>query len=187
MESNNITYQDLKNYKYDLKRERSVYFIQLYKIIDLLLIKTTPKFLHSWRVFIYRMFGASIGEGVKISASAKLLYPWNITIGNHCWIGDNVELYSVDKIIIGNNVAFAHNIFVATAAHDVNKILFPTIKKRIVIKDEAWISSNVFINMGVTLNKGVVVGSASVVTKDLPEGYICVGNPAKPLKERKTK
>lgn len=179
-----IEYQDLKNYKYNLRRERSIYYIQIYKIIDLLFIKTTPKFMHSWRVFLYRFFGAKIGEGVKISSSAKLLYPWNIEIGNHCWIGDEVELYSVDKIIIGNNVAFAHNIFVATAAHDVSKIIFPTIRKPVVFMDEVWISSNVFINMGVVLKRGVVVGSASVVTKDLPEGYICVGNPAKPVKKR---
>lgn len=179
-------YQDLKRYKYDLKRERSVYFIQFYRIVDLLFIKTSPKFLHFWRVFLYRIFGATIGSGVKISSSAKLLYPWNIVIGNDCWIGDNVELYSVEKILIGNNVAFAHNIFVATAAHDVGLVTFPTIAKKVVFKDEVWISSNVFINMGVVLNKGVVVGSASVVTKDLPEGYICLGNPAKPLKKRTT-
>lgn len=184
MDSQDIYYQDLKKYTYTLPRERSVYFIQIYRIVDLIFIKSTPKFLHSWRVFVYRLFGAKIGKGVKISSSANLLYPWNIEIGNYCWIGDKVELYSVDKIIIGNNVAFAHNIFVATAAHDVAKIVFPTIRKPVVFMDEVWVSSNVFINMGVVLKRGVVVGSAAVVTKDLPEGYICVGNPAKPIKKR---
>lgn len=177
-------YQNLATYRYNLKREKSVYYIQMYKMIDLLFIKTTPKFLHVWRVFLYKLFGAKIGLDVKISSSAKLLYPWNIEIGDYCWIGDNVELYSVDKIKIGNNVAFAHNIFVATAAHDVYKATFETIRKPITIEDEVWISSNVFINMGVRIERGVVVGSASVVTKDLPEGYICVGNPAKALKKR---
>ncbi|KOY50657.1 hypothetical protein [Polaribacter dokdonensis] len=114
------------------------------------------------------------------------MYPWNISIGNFCWIGDNVELYSVDKISIGNNVAFAHNIFVATAAHDVSLQNFPTIKKPIFIRDEVWISSNVFINMGITIGKGAVIGSASVVTKDLEGGYIYVGNPAKAIKQRKS-
>lgn len=177
-------YQDLQSYVYNLKREKSVYYIQIYKIIALLFIKTTPKFMHSWRVFLYKLFGAKIGIGVKISSSAKLLYPWNIEIGNYCWIGDNVELYSVDKIIIGNNVAFAHNVFVATAAHDIYKTTFETIRKPIIIEDEVWISSNVFINMGIVIERGVVVGSASVVTKNLPEGYICVGNPAVALKKR---
>ena len=122
---------------------------------------------------------------MRIAPSAKFLHPWNIEIGNYCWIGDNVELYSGDKIIIGNNVAFAFNIFVATAAHDIYNTSFDTISKPVIIKDEVWISSNVFINMGVTIGKGVVVGSGSVVTKNLPEGYICVGNPSKPIKKRK--
>lgn len=177
-------YQDLKRYKYNIKRERSIYYIQLYRIIDSLFIKTSPKFLNFWRVYIYRFFGAKIGSGVRIMPSAKFLYPWNIVIGNDCWIGENVELYSVNKILIGDNVAFAHNIFVATAAHDIGLVTFPTITKQVVFKDEVWISSNVFINMGVIINKGVVIGSASVVTKDLPEGYICVGNPAKAVKKR---
>lgn len=177
-------YQNLKTYTYNLKREKSIYYMQFYKIIDLIFIKSTPKFMHSWRVFVYRLFDAKIGKDVKISSSAKLLYPWNIKIGNYCWIGDNVELYSVDKIIIGNNVAFAHNVFVATAAHDIYKTTFDTIKQPIVIEDEVWISSNVFINMGVIIKRGVVVGSASVVTKTLNEGCVYVGNPAKLIKKR---
>ena len=180
-------YQKLKKYKYTLIRERSIYFIQIYRIIDLLLIKTSPNFMYSWRVFIYKLFGAKIGKGVRINSSAKLLYPWNIEIGNYCWIGNNVELYSVSKIIIGDNVAFAHNIFVATAAHNVELTSFPTISDQVIFKDEVWISGNVFINMGVVINKGVVVGSGSIVTKDLPMGYICFGNPAKPIKKRLTK
>ena len=95
--------------------------------------------------------------------------------------------YSVNKIIIGDNVAFAHNIFVATAAHNVESSSFPTISDQVIFKDEVWISGNVFINMGVVINKGVVVGSGSIVTKDLPVGYICLGNPAKPIKKRLTK
>lgn len=177
-------YQNLKDYRYNIAREKSVYFIQIYNIIYSLFIRSTPKFFHSWRCMLYRMFGAKIGVGVKIAPSAKLMYPWNIEIGDYCWIGNNVELYSVDKIIIGNNVAFAHNIFVSTAAHDVYDVNFNTIRKPTIFHDETWIASNVFINMGVVIEKGVVVGSGSVVTKTLPEGYICVGNPAKPIKKR---
>lgn len=179
-----MLYQDLQNYKYNLKRERSKFYIQLYNIVDFLLIKTSPKIFNFWRVFIYRLFGAKIGKGLKINPSAKLLYPWNIKIGDYCWIGHNVNLYSVDEISIGNNVAFAHNIFVATASHDISTPLFATIRGKIVFQDEVWVSSNVIINMGVIIQKGVVIGSGSVVTKDLPEGYVCVGNPARPIKKR---
>jgi len=178
-------YQNLKSYRYNLKREKSLVFMVLYFISYSLLIRFSPRLLFSWRNFIYRIFGAKIGEGVRISNSAKLYYPWNVTIGNYCWIGDNCNLYSIDKIEIGNNVALAHNIFVSTASHDTNSLTFETIRKPVKINDEVWIGSNAFINMGVTINKGAVIGSCAVVTKDMPEGFICLGFPAKPVRLRK--
>ncbi|MGR9106610.1 MAG: colanic acid biosynthesis acetyltransferase WcaF [Gammaproteobacteria bacterium] len=179
-----LRYQNLKDYRYTLARERSLFYIQLYRLVFCLLIKPSPKFMHGWRRVIYRIFGAKIGKGVKISPSARFLYPWNIAIGNYCWIGDHVDLYSVDKITVGDHVAFAHNVFVFTAAHDIHRVSFDTIPRPVTIENEVWVASNVVINMGVTLSRGVVVGSGSVVTKDLPEGYVCFGNPARPIKKR---
>ncbi|MBS6577469.1 putative colanic acid biosynthesis acetyltransferase [Parabacteroides goldsteinii] len=177
-------YQNLKLYKYNLKRERSLFFIQWYNLCDSLLIKTSPKIFHSWRNFIYRLFGAKIGYSVRICSSTKILYPWNVEIGDFCWIGDNCNLYSVAKIRMGNNVALAHNVFLATASHDLRSETFETLAAPIIIEDEAWLSSNVFVNCGVTIHRGAAIGSCSLVTKDLPEGYICVGIPAKPIKQR---
>lgn len=180
----NVHYQDLKSYKYNLPREKSVLLIFIYQQFYQLFIRYSPKPCHQWRSNVYRLFGAKIGKNVKISNSALLYYPWNVTIGDYCWIGDHCNLYSIDKIVLGNNVALGHNIFVSTAAHDIANPTFETIRKPVRICDEVWIASNAFINMGVTLNKGVVIGACAVVTKDMPEGYICFGFPAKPVKLR---
>lgn len=177
-------YQNLKLYRYNLKRERSLFFIQWYNFCDSLLIKPSPKIFHLWRNFIYRLFGAKIGTSVRIASSTRILYPWNVEIGDYCWIGNHCDLYSVAKIKIGNNVALAHNVFLATASHDLQSETFETLVAPIIIEDEAWLSSNVFVNKGVTIHKGVAVGSCTLVTKDLPEGYICLGIPAKPIKKR---
>lgn len=147
----------------------------------------SPRPLFKWRNMIYRLFGAKIGKNVRISNSAKLHYPWNVEIEDYCWIGDNCNLYSIDKIIIGNNVALAHNVFISTASHNINSVTFETTRKPVYIKNEVWIASNAFINMGVTINRGAVIGSCAVVTKDMPEGYICLGFPAKPVKLRNSK
>lgn len=177
-------YQDLKSYKYNLPREKSIILIFIYRLCYQLFIRCSPGPFHQWRNIVYRFFGAKIGRKVRISNSAILYYPWNITIGDFCWIGDHCNLYSIDKIVIGNNVALAHHIFISTAAHDVSNSSFETIRKPVRICDEVWIASNAFINMGVTLNKGAVIGACAVVTKDMPEGYICLGFPAKPVKMR---
>lgn len=178
-------YQNLKEYHYNLPREKPLVSLILFSIFYTLFIRPTPRHLFKWRNFIYRLFGAKIGKGVRISSSAKLYYPWNIKIGNYCWIGDNCNLYSIDIIEIGNNVALAHNIFVSTASHDTNSLTFETIRKPVKICDEVWIAGNAFISMGVTISKGAVIGACAVVTKDMPEGYICLGFPAKPVRLRK--
>jgi putative colanic acid biosynthesis acetyltransferase WcaF len=179
------TYQDLGKYRYNLKRDRSVFTTLLYNLCYYAFIRPTPRPLYKWRNSFYRLFGAKIGQGVRINNSTRIYYPWNVSIGNNCWIGDNCTLYSIAKIEIGNNVALAHNIFIATASHDINSLTFETICNPVKICDEVWIASNVFINMGVTINKGAVIGSCAVVTKDMPEGFICLGFPAKPVKLRK--
>lgn len=177
-------YQDLKEYRYNLKREKSILIMLLFNLCYLLFIYPSPRPLFKWRNLIYKMFGAKIGKGVRICSSTKLYYPWNVVIGNYCWIGENCTLYSIDKINIGNNVALAHNIFISTASHNIESLSFETIRKPVKIFDEVWIASNAFVNMGVTINKGAVIGSCAVVTKDMPEGYICLGFPAKPVKPR---
>ena len=178
-------YQNLEQYHYNLKREKSVFIILLYNLCYSLFIRPTPRPLYKWRNCLYRIFGAKIGMGVRINSSTRIYYPWNVKIGNFCWIGDNCTLYSIDKIEIGNNVALAHNIFISAASHDINSIKFETIRQPVKICDEVWIASNAFISMGVTINRGAVIGSCAVVTKDMPEGYICLGFPAKPIRLRK--
>ncbi|MNR25572.1 Maltose O-acetyltransferase [compost metagenome] len=56
-------------------------------------------------------------------------------------------------------------------------------KKLIVISDDVWIGANSVITAGVTIGKHVVVGAGSVVTKDIPDYCVAVGNPARIIKQ----
>lgn len=54
----------------------------------------------------------------------------------------------------------------------------------IIIEDDVWIGANATILKGVTIGHGAVIGAASVVTSDIPEYAVAVGNPAKVKKYR---
>ena len=71
--------------------------------------------------------------------------------------------------------------------HDYTDIRFSIYAKEITIEDEVWLPNDVFVGPGVTVGKGVVVGARSTVLDDLPEGMICYGYPAKPIKPREIK
>lgn len=53
----------------------------------------------------------------------------------------------------------------------------------VTIGDNVWIGGNAVINPGVTIGSNVVIGSGSVVTKDIPDNVIAVGNPCRVLRE----
>lgn len=87
---------------------------------------------------------------------------------------------------LGNNVVISQRSYICTGSHDYTKIDFPIFAKKIVIEDEAWLATDVFVAPGVRIGRGTVVGARSSVFKDLPPGKVCIGNPAKPIKDRIT-
>ena len=54
-----------------------------------------------------------------------------------------------------------------------------------IIGDHVWIAYRAVILPGVTIGDGCVIGAGAVVAKDLPEYSVAVGNPAKPLRDRR--
>ncbi len=178
-------YQDLKEFKVPLGfRGKSKIVVQLWWVVQTLLFRTSPQFLYSWRRFLLRSFGAKIGKGVIIRPTVRITYPWKVEIGDYSWIGDNVELYSLGTITIGKNSVVSQKSYLCTGSHDYMKKTFDIYAKPITIEDECWVATDVFVAPGIKIGKGSLVGARSTVLNDLPEGYICYGNPAKPIKIR---
>lgn len=179
-------YQNLKEFKVPTDfRGKSKVIVQLWWIVEKTLFAWSPQFFYGWRRFLLRLFGAKIGKNVLIRPSAKFTYPWKISIGDYTWIGEDCILYSLEKITIGKHVAVAHGVYFNTGLHDYTKESFDIHHKEVIIEDEAWITNDVYIAPGVRIGKGCVIGARSNVFKNMPEGFICYGNPANAIKKRK--
>ncbi|WP_040279621.1 WcaF family extracellular polysaccharide biosynthesis acetyltransferase [Psychroserpens damuponensis] len=179
-------YQNLKTFSVPGDfRGKSKVVVQLWWIVEKTLFAWSPQFFYGWRRFLLRSFGAKIGKDVLIRPSAKFTYPWKITIGDYTWIGEDCILYSLGNISIGKHVAVAHGVYFNTGLHDYTKESFDIGHQEVIIEDEAWITNDVYIAPGVTVGKGCVIGARSNVFKDMPEGFICYGNPASAVKKRK--
>jgi putative colanic acid biosynthesis acetyltransferase WcaF len=167
-------------------RGRSKITVQLWWIVYALLFKPSPQVLYSWRRFLLRCFGAKIGKAVIIRPSAQVTYPWKVKIGDYSWIGDDVVLYSLGEIEIGNNTVISQRSYICTGSHSYKKIDFPIYNQKIIIEDQCWLATDVYVAPGVTIAQRTVVGARSSVFKDLPAGKICMGSPAKVLKDRES-
>lgn len=109
-------------------------------------------------------------------------YGCNIEIGEHFYANYNCTILDCAKVTIGNNVMFAPNVSLFTASHPIDP------EKRnsgvefalpITIGDNVWIGGNVVVMPNVTIGNNVVVGAGSVVTKDIPNNCIALGNPCR--------
>lgn len=165
-------------------RGRSAFVVQLWWLIQATLFACSPQFMFAWRRWLLRLFGAKIGKGVLVRPSVKVTYPWKVSIGNHAWVGDDVVLYSLGEIEIGDDVVVSQRSYLCAAGHDYTQPDFPIFAQKIHIHAQAWLATDVFVAPGVIIGEGAVIGARSSVFGNMPQGMVCFGHPCKPMKKR---
>jgi putative colanic acid biosynthesis acetyltransferase WcaF len=181
--------QDLRSFTVPPEfRGRPAWYVQVWWLVQATLFGMSPQFMYAWRNWLLRLFGASIGVGVHVRPSARITYPWKVSIGDWSWVGDGAVIYSLESIIIGRNVSISQRCYLCAGSHDYTKRNFPYVldaaKTRIVVEDEAWLANDVFVGPGVTVGRGAVVGARSNAFNSLPPMMVCYGSPAEAKKKR---
>lgn len=121
-------------------------------------------------------------EGAMILPPAQLDFGNQISLGKHVFINHSFMASAAGGITIDENVQIAPQVSIVTVNHDLkDKMIIKCAP--VHIKKNAWIGANVTILPGVTVGENSVVGAASVVTKDVPDNVVVVGNPARVLKK----
>src|SRR5258707_3990536 len=160
-------------------RGRSAVYTQLWWIIQSTLFGMSPQVCYGWRRWLLRLFGARIGKGVILRPSVRVTYPWKLKVGDFCHIGDEVVLYTLGEIEIGDCAVISQRSYICTGSHDHTNPTFDIYARKIVIESEAWLATDVFVAPGVLIGSGAVVGARSSVFSDVPPGVIHVGSPAR--------
>lgn len=165
-------------------RGRSKFFVQVWWIFQSVFVNTSPQVMYGWRRFCLRLFGAKIGKNVLIRPSVKVTYPWNLCIGDFSQVGDDVVLYTLDKISIGSHSVVSQRSYICTGSHDTRSLGFELITSPIVIGNEVWISFGCFVAPGVRLGDGCWCKAGSMVTSSFGDASILAGSPATTIGQR---
>jgi len=134
----------------------------------------------------------NIGENTTIwqytIVLEKAIIGNNCNINSHCFIENNVVIgdnttvkcgvYLWDGITMGNNVFIGPNVTFTNDKFPHSKV-YPETFQKIMIEDMVSVGAGSIILGGVSLGKGAMIGAGSLVTKDVPEGELWYGNPAK--------
>lgn len=117
-----------------------------------------------------------------------------LKFGENVQINDYVHIAAINSVTIGNDVLIASKVFISDHNHgsyggesqDNPKTIVAQRKlssKPIIIEDNVWIGELVSILPGVRIGKNSIIGTMSVVIKDIPSNSIALGNPAKVVKK----
>lgn len=126
------------------------------------------------------------GKEINVEAPFHCDYGYNIEVGENFFANYNLVIFDVGKVKIGDNAQIAPNVAIYTAGHPIHPDSRNTGYEYgidITIGDNVWIGGNTCIMPGVTIGNNVVIGGGSVVTKDLPDNVIAVGNPCRIVRE----
>ena len=138
------------------------------------------------RKALLRELLGDMGENIWIEPPVRMAYGKNVHIGDAFYANFNLVLVDDIDIYIGNHVMIAPNVTITATGHPVH----PDLRKNgtqfsipVRIEDDVWIGANVVILPGVTIGKNSVIGAGSVVTKNIPDNVVAVGNPCQVLRE----
>lgn len=127
----------------------------------------------------------SCGEHVFIEDGFHMSYGSHVFLEDHFYANFNLTIIDDGEVYIGDRTMIGPNVTICTTGHPVDPVYREMVAHyslAIHIGKNVWIGSNSVILPGVTIGDNAVIGAGSIVTKDIPENVVAVGNPCKVLR-----
>ena len=111
-------------------------------------------------------------------------YGYNIVLGANFYSNHNLTILDVCKVTIGENAFIGPNVMISAASHPIDPVerLHGEDGAPVWIGDNVWLGGNVAVLPGVRIGHNCVIGAGSVVTRDIPDNSVAVGNPCRVVK-----
>jgi putative colanic acid biosynthesis acetyltransferase WcaF len=156
----------------------------IWYLIGLPLLRSPFITSSSFRCWLLRKFGATIGDGVYIKPGLRVKFPWYLQVGDHTWLGEDLWIDNLTNVVIAEHCCISQGAYLCTGNHDWSTPNMKLFLKPIVCERGSWVCAKAIVCPGVTIGAGAVVGAGSVATKSIPKHQIWAGNPARFLRQR---
>lgn len=128
------------------------------------------------------LFNGTAGEGTFLTPPVHIDCGCRVRLGKNVYFNHDVDMMSVGTITVDDGAMIGPECGFFTDNHEPKNIR-TIYTKQIHIKKNAWLGARVTVLPGVTIGENAIVGSGAVVTKDIPDNCIAVGNPARVIRQ----
>lgn len=134
------------------------YYTSLLLFESAILPVSTPK------IWILRLFGASVGVGVNIKPNVRIKFPWRLVLGDHTWIGQEVWIDNLATVSIGSHCCISQGVYICTGSHDFKRNDFRLKVGEITIADQSWACCRCTILAGTRVPPRSILSACSLVS-----------------------
>jgi len=171
----------------ELVRGRSRFVELLWILFGAPLLASRIMLSAAVRSGLLRLFGAKIGKHMYMKPGVRVKFPWYLTVGDYCWIGEDVWIDNLAPVSIGSHVCVSQGAYLCTGNHDWSKPNLKLFTRPITLERGCWVGAKTLVGPGVTVKEGAILTAGGVATKDLQAFAIYAGNPAVFIKRRVVK
>ncbi len=144
-------------------------------------LSRTMPFSPEYDALVRELFLGNIGEGSRVMPGMTVVRGKNVVIGKGVTVMNNCLMMGGGGIRIDDDVLVAANVQLISNNHDPHERCV-LLCKPVHLKRNCWVGAGSTILPGVTVGENAIVGAASVVTHDVPDNAVAVGNPARVIK-----
>ena len=124
------------------------------------------------------------GQKCMLRSGFRCSHPENVYLIGDLFVNYSCTFLANREIVIGRNVAIGPNVDIYTTNHHLDgENKFVSDKKPVYIEDNVWIGGRSILLPGIKIGKGSIIGAGSVVTKNTESGHLYAGNPAKLIRK----
>ncbi len=131
---------------------------KLWWLVWAVLCRPTPERLFFWRRWLLKVFGAEMAEGSNVYPRCRVWAPWNLKMGRHSCLANDVDCYAVDRVELGDFVVVSQGAHLCGASHDITDPEFRLLTGPIRLEKSAWVAAGAFVGVAGSLRVGVVGG-----------------------------
>lgn len=148
--------------------------VYLWGAAELLFVTNPWQISSSVRVRVLRAFGARIGSNVVFRPRTRVRFPWKLTMGDNCWVGEGAWFHNQDEIYIGANVVISQESFLTTGSHAHRRDM-ALLTRPIRIHDGVWLTTRCIVLGGTEIGRSALAKPMTVVQGRVAPNVIVEG------------
>jgi len=156
----------------------------LWYFVSLIWFESAIPWPQGFKRMVLKSFGARLGDGIVLKPSVKIKFPWKLSIGDHCWIGEEVWIDNLAEVVIGDHACLSQGACIMTGNHDRTSTSFDLRIRPVEIGDGAWLGAKSLLAPQTRMETNAVLQCGAVANGVLEADGIYAGNPAQRIGTR---